>query len=101
MEEVEEVEVDEDRLLPPLLLLVQLLPLLFLPLLFPPLLLLVQLLPLRFFSLPLPFPPEAQVAVVEVEEAEVEEAEVEEARFAPRDAYLPYLGDGCCSNVRQ
>ena len=80
MEEVEEVEVDEDRL-------------------FPPLLLLVQLLPLRF-------PPEAQMTVVEVEEAEVEEAEVEEAeveeaRFAPRDAYLPYLGDGCCSNVRQ
>ena len=99
MEEVEEVEVDEDRLLPPLLLLVQLLPLLFLPLLFPPLLLLVQLLPLRF-------PPDAQVTVVEVEEAdvekaEVEDAEVEEARFASGDAYLLSLGDGRCSNVRQ
>ena len=103
MEEVEEVEVDEDRLLPPLLLLVQLLPLRFLPLLLLPLLLLVQLLPLRFFPLPLSFPPEVQVAEVkvEVEEAEVKDAEVVLLRCAPRDAYLPYLGDGCCSNVRQ
>ena len=94
------MEVDEDRLLPPLLLL-------------------VQLLPLRLLHLPLPLPPplppevevaevevaEVEVAEVEVAEVEVEEAEVEEAasalpRFASRDA-LPYLGDGGCSNARQ